>query len=97
MGLFKQELTKVKAFAFDVDGVFTNGNIYLSASGEMVRSMNIKDGYAVQLAVKKGYPLAIITGGKSEMVKKRFQGLGVTDIYLGSGSKRDDFEDFQIK
>lgn len=96
MANFKEELSKVKAFAFDVDGVFS-GNIFLAANGDQLRSMNIKDGYAVQLAVKKGYPIAIITGGFSEAIRTRFQGLGVTDIYMKSSCKIDDFKDFIAK
>ena len=96
-GSFKEDLKNVKAFVFDVDGVFTNSNIYLHPSGELMRSMNIKDGYAIQYAIKKGYPVAIITGGNSESVRERFVNLGVTDIYLKSHSKLDDFEDFLFK
>ena len=94
---FKEKLNKIKAFAFDVDGVFTDGQVYLMAGNEYVRSMNIKDGYAVQHCVKMGYPVAIISGGSSEEVRKRFQNLGVTDIYLSSSNKMDDFADFKFK
>ena len=87
---------KIKAFAFDVDGVFTDGKVYLFPD-DFVRSMNIKDGYAVQYCIKKGYPLAIISGGKSEQIKDRFKKLGVTDIYLGSANKLDLYEDFRVK
>jgi len=93
---FKELLPKVKAFAFDVDGVFS-GNIFVTSSGEQLRSMNIKDGYALQLAVKKGFPVAIITGGFSEAIKLRFNGLGVTDIYMKSSYKIDDYNDFLAK
>lgn len=93
---FKELLPRVKAFAFDVDGVFS-GNIYITSSGEQLRSMNIKDGYAVQLAVKKGFPIAIITGGYSEAIQHRFRGLGVTDIYMKSSCKMDDYNDFLAK
>lgn len=93
---FKEKLNNIKAFAFDVDGVFTDGQVYLMI-GEYVRSMNIKDGYAVQHCVKMGYPVAIISGGSSEEVRKRFKGLGVSDIYLKSSNKMDDFEDFKFK
>ncbi len=93
---FKEELINIKAFVFDVDGVFS-GNIFLSASGEQHRTMNIKDGYAVQLAVKKGFPIAIITGGFSEGIQIRFEGLGVKDIYMRSCNKLNDFNDFITK
>ena len=90
---FKEKLILVNAFIFDVDGVFS-GNIYLSSSGEQLRSMNIKDGYAVQLAVKKGFPIAIITGGKCDGIKLRFEGLGVKDIYMSSSNKKEAYLDF---
>lgn len=94
---FKESLRNVKAFVFDVDGVFTDGTVFLDPGGEMVRSMNIKDGYAVQYCIKKGYPVGIISGGNSESVRTRFQRLGVTDIYLKSHNKMVDFEDFMFK
>jgi 3-deoxy-D-manno-octulosonate 8-phosphate phosphatase (KDO 8-P phosphatase) len=59
--------------------------------------VNIKDGYAMQYAVKMGYPIAIITGGKTEAVRKRFEGLGVQYIYMASSHKMDDFDDFLKK
>ncbi len=94
MGFFKEELKKVKAFAFDVDGVFSDGILLMDPEGELIRSMNIKDGFALQLAARKGYPIAIITGGNSQSVKKRFNILGITDVYLKSSSKLDDFTRF---
>lgn len=90
---FKTRLTRVKAFIFDVDGVLTDGSVTLMADGEQVRMMNIKDGYAMQLAVKKGYKVAIISGGRSEMVRKRLNGLGITDIYLGAHTKIDQYSE----
>jgi 3-deoxy-D-manno-octulosonate 8-phosphate phosphatase (KDO 8-P phosphatase) len=97
MNNFKEGLKDIKAFAFDVDGVLSRPEVYLHPSGELMRSMNTKDGYALQYAVKRGYPIAIITGGKSENVALRFKGLGITDIYLGSAFKPDDFQDFLFK
>lgn len=97
MSNLKKDLGKVKAFVFDVDGVFSEDKIYLHPSGDMMRTMNIKDGFAVQYVLKKGYPVCIITGGSSESVKIRFQGLGVTDIYLKAFSKIDCFNDFIAK
>jgi 3-deoxy-D-manno-octulosonate 8-phosphate phosphatase (KDO 8-P phosphatase) len=90
---FKTRLTRVKAFIFDVDGVLTDGSVTLLPDGEQVRMMNIKDGYAMQLAVKKGFKIAIISGGRSEMVRKRLNGLGITDIYLGAHSKIDQYNE----
>ena len=94
---FKQDLLNIKAFAFDVDGVFTNGTVFMHPGGELLRVMNIKDGYAVQYCIKKGYPVAVITGGNSDTIKKRFEYLGVTDIYLKSSDKYQDYEDFRMK
>lgn len=93
---YRELLNQVKAFVFDVDGVFSH-NVVLHPSGELMRSMNIKDGFAVQYAIKKGYPIAIITGGNSVSVKKRFENLGITDIYLKSFNKMLDFDHFLDK
>jgi len=97
MAFFKEDLMKVSAFIFDVDGVLSNECIAIDSSGEMLRTANTKDGYAIQYAVKKGYPVAIITGGVSDAVEKRYRGLGVKDIYMGSKNKIKDFEDFISK
>jgi 3-deoxy-D-manno-octulosonate 8-phosphate phosphatase (KDO 8-P phosphatase) len=86
---FPDILSKITTFIFDVDGVLTDGSVVLFPDGEQVRTMNIKDGFALQLAVKKGYKIAIISGGKSEAVKKRLQGLGIFDIYMGQSDKLD--------
>ena len=94
---FKEGLKTVKAFVFDVDGVLSSPVVYLHPSGELMRSMNTKDGYALQYIVKRGYPVAIITGGNTESVGERFRGLGITDIYMGSSCKIDDFNDFLLK
>lgn len=94
---FKEDLTKIRAFAFDVDGVLAKPEVYLSPEGVLLRSMNTKDGYALQYAIKRGYPIAIITGGTTESVGLRFKGLGITDIYLGATDKVEDFEDFRLK
>jgi len=94
---FKEHLHKVKAFAFDVDGVFTDGVVLIHPSGELLRTSNARDGYAVNKAVKEGFPIAIISGGKSESVRERFRGLGVTDIYLGITDKLDALNDFRYK
>ncbi len=94
---FKEKLKQVKGFSFDVDGVLSGPLVYLHPGGELMRSMNTKDGYAIQYAVKRGYPIAIITGGRTESVAQRFRGLGVTDIYLASMNKVEDFKEFIAK
>lgn len=97
MAFFKEELMKVKAFVFDVDGVLSSDSVIINDNGELLRSTNIKDGYALQYAIKKNYPIAIITGGNAESVRKRYQGLGITDIYMASKDKVKDFEHFAKK
>jgi 3-deoxy-D-manno-octulosonate 8-phosphate phosphatase (KDO 8-P phosphatase) len=94
---FKEQLDSVKAFAFDVDGVFTDGTIIIHPSGELLRTSNTRDGFAVHRAVKLGFPVAIITGGKSPSVENRFNDLGVTDFYLGATDKVDALNDFRFK
>jgi 3-deoxy-D-manno-octulosonate 8-phosphate phosphatase (KDO 8-P phosphatase) len=94
---FKELLSQVKAFVFDVDGVFTDGTIIIHPSGELLRTSNTRDGYAVGVAVEKGFPVAIISGGKSDAVGVRFRGLGVKDIYLGADNKIVALEDFRKK
>lgn len=81
------KLKRVKAFILDVDGVLTNGEVLVTEQGEQLRSFNIRDGYALQLAVKKGFSIAVITGGRSEGVRLRLEGLGITDIFMGIQDK----------
>jgi len=96
MSNFKVNLHKIKAFAFDVDGVFTDGLVIATETGDLLRSHNAKDGYAVRVAITQKYPVAIITGGSSESILKRFVQIGVSisDIYLRSHYKMPDFTDF---
>ena len=94
---FKEYLSIVKAFVFDVDGVFTDGSLLLLESGQMARSMNIRDGFAVKHAVEQGYPVAIITGGDYEPVRDRFERLGVKNIYIASKDKVTDYKQFLNK
>lgn len=85
--MFLEQLKQITTFIFDVDGVLTNGDIIASGSGEFLRSFNIKDGYALQLAVKRGYRVCIISGGTGAAMQKRFEGLGIPDIFLGVSDK----------
>lgn len=94
---FKQKLSAIKAFVFDVDGVLSPGTIPLHPSGEPMRMANIKDGYAIQLAVKKGFVVGIITGADTEAIRIRFEKLGVKDIYLSASDKTVYLEDFLKK
>ena len=80
---FKQ----ITTFVFDVDGVFTDGSLLVMPGGAMIRRMNIKDGYALQLAVKKGYRVVVISGGNSPEVQERLRKLGVNEVYMGVENK----------
>lgn len=91
------DLTKIKAIVFDVDGVLSTSTIPMDNDGQPVRTLNIKDGYAVQLAVKKGLTVAIITGGKTEQIRRRYESLGVKHIYIGSSVKTKDLDDLLSK
>ncbi|MDR3219869.1 MAG: HAD hydrolase family protein [Dysgonamonadaceae bacterium] len=94
MSNINYDLTKIKAFVFDVDGVLSPEAIPLHPSGEPMRVINTKDGYAMQLAVKKGYILGIITGADSNAVRIRFESLGFQYVYTKAKNKIDQLEDF---
>lgn len=94
MSSINYDLKKIKAFVFDVDGVLSPTVIPLSEEGYPTRMANLRDGYAIQLAAKLGYKMAIITGGDSLAVKKRFSILGIKDIYLKAGEKLEIFRDW---
>ncbi len=91
---YREKLKKIKAFVFDVDGVLGSDRVLLHHNGEMLRTMNIKDGYALQYAIKKGYKIAIITGGGSDSVRKRFENLGIEHVYILSQNKLEDYLHF---
>lgn len=95
--MINYDLRKIKAIVFDVDGVLSAETITLHPSGEPMRTVNIKDGYALQLAVKMGLHIAIITGGKVEAVRLRYEGLGIPDVHLGCAVKIKTYEDFLAK
>ncbi|MDR1372962.1 MAG: HAD hydrolase-like protein [Dysgonamonadaceae bacterium] len=92
--MINYDLEKIKAFVFDVDGVLSPESIPLHISGEPLRIINTKDGYAMQLAAKKGFQLCIITGGNSNAVEIRFQSLGFQYIYTNVKDKIAIFRDF---
>lgn len=94
---YKTRLANIRAFVFDVDGVFTDGSILLQPDGTMSRTMSVLDGYAVVKAVKEGYTIGIITGGNEAAVKHRFTYLGVTDYYPKSPDKLVDYQSFKQK
>lgn len=94
---YKELLNDVKAFIFDVDGVLTNGMVTIFPNGELVRNMNIKDGYALKSAVDAGYNVCIISGGSNEGVRTRLEGLGIRDIYLGVHDKIEKYQEILEK
>ncbi len=94
---FKEDLVRVKAFVFDIDGVLSLQTIGLNAFGVPNRTINLRDGYALQLAVRKGYHIAIISGCSSKEYLRRLRLLGIKDIYLNSRSKLEHFRIFLKK
>lgn len=94
MANYKEKLAQITTLIFDYDGVFTNGDILLTDIGEMIRTVNVKDGYVLQLAVKKGLHVAIISGGNSPAIKLRFNRLGIHDVFLSVENKVQMFEEY---
>ncbi len=94
---FKEKLINVKAFIFDIDGVLSLQTIALNSFGVPGRTVNLRDGYALQYAVRKGYYIGIISGSKSREYQKRLKLLGIRDVYLNSRSKLDHFNEFLKK
>ena len=95
--MINYDLTKIRAIIFDVDGVLSAETITLSPEGDPQRTVNIKDGYAIQLAVKLGLRIAIITGGNTKAIRVRYERLGVEDIFMGCAVKVKTYEDFLSK
>jgi len=93
--MINYDLSKIRAIFFDVDGVLSTQTITLASSGEPLRSANIKDGYAIQLAQKQGLIMGIITGGKTNAVKVRYENLGVKDIFMLRHQKLETFLKYQ--
>ncbi len=92
-----EQFKHIRTFIFDVDGVLTDGMVQLLPDGEQSRRMSIRDGYALQLAVKKGYRVAVISGGRSESVVTRLNGLGIYDVYTGIRDKQEKLEDYVLE
>lgn len=91
---YKEYLQHITTFIFDLDGVLTDGTVTITTSGEMLRKMNIKDGYALKTAVNNGFNVCVISGGSNEGVRIRLRGLGITDIYLGAHNKIEQLEEY---
>ena len=91
MKFFKDELKKIRAFVFDVDGVLSHQSQNLTPDGELIRTSCTKDGYAIMYAIRKGYIIAVISGGGAPGVRERLEKLGVRpeDIYLKVANKTE--------
>ncbi|WP_369993610.1 KdsC family phosphatase [Winogradskyella sp.] len=94
---YKEYLVDITTFIFDVDGVLTDGTINVTTNGEMLRTMSIKDGFALKTAVDAGFNICIISGGSNEGVRKRLEGLGIKDIFLGAHNKIDQLNEYTSK
>ncbi len=95
--MINYDLNKIQAIIFDVDGVLSSETITLSAEGEPLRTVNIKDGYAIQLAMKLGLRIVILTGARTKSVRIRYEGLGVKDIFMSCAVKIETYEQFLEK
>lgn len=94
MGNYKERLAKINTFVFDYDGVLSDGNVWLVSPELQIRSANVKDGYALHHAVKKGFNVAIISGGTGEVIRQRMEFLGVKDVFLQVAYKREKFFEY---
>ena len=95
--MINYDLRKIKALLFDVDGVLSAETITMDAQGTPLRTVNIKDGYALQLAVKGGLHGGIITGASVQAIKARFEGLCIQEIHLGCANKVAVYEDLLVR
>ena len=92
--MINYDLKKIRAIIFDIDGVLSSETITLSAEGDPLRTVNIKDGYAIQLAMKLGLRIVILSGAWVQSIRKRYEYLGVEDIYIGCAVKIETYENF---
>ena len=97
MSFFKEELKNIEAFVFDVDGVLSKDILSINRTGVLIRTANVKDGFAIRNAIKMGYPIAIITGGISNRSRLRYKMLGVNYYYQGTKDKVKCLNDFLTK
>lgn len=91
---YKEKLIDITTLIFDFDGVLSDGKVLVMPDGEQLRMSNVRDGYAIQLAIKKGLNIAIISGGRSVSMQKRFEALNVADVFLGVDNKFKKFEEY---
>ena len=90
----KELLNNITTFIFDVDGVLTDSSVHVTETGEMLRIMNIRDGFALKAAIESGYTICIISGGNNEGVRIRLKNLGIKDIHLASPDKVATFKEY---
>jgi len=91
---YKEIMNNITTFIFDVDGVLTDGTVHVTPTGEMLREMHIRDGFAMKAAVESGYNVCIISGGSNEGIRIRLKNLGITDIYLACSDKVETFKEY---
>lgn len=94
MANYKEFLKNIKAFIFDYDGVLSDGYVITANDGEVFRTTSVKDGYALQLARKKGYRIAVISGARSEAMLHRMKALHITDVFMGVDNKLEVFRKY---
>lgn len=97
MSAIDYDLMKIKSFIFDVDGVLSRQTVPHAEDGQPLRTTNVRDGYAIHHALRMGFDVAIITGGRSEIVRKRLEALGVQHIYLRAYDKTEQLKDYMYK
>lgn len=91
---YKELLNNITTFIFDVDGVLTDSSVHITSTGEMLRIMNIRDGYAMKAALESGYNICVISGGNNEGIRIRLKNLGLNDIHLASPDKVATFKEY---
>ena len=91
---YKELMNTIDTFIFDIDGVLTDGTVHVSPTGEMLREMHIRDGFAMKAALESGYNVCIISGGSNEGVRIRLRNLGITDIHMASPDKVATFKEY---
>jgi 3-deoxy-D-manno-octulosonate 8-phosphate phosphatase (KDO 8-P phosphatase) len=91
---YKEIMNEITTFIFDIDGVLTDSSVHITPTGEMLRIMNIRDGFAMKAALESGYNVCIISGGSNEGVRIRLRNLGITDIYMGTPDKVETFKEY---
>jgi len=94
---YREKLKKINTFIFDFDGVLSDGKVYVMGDGEQVRATNTKDGYALQYALRKGYRVAVISGGYAESMKERYKNFIGMDIFLKVSNKVDVFNQYMAE